>query len=90
MTRNVTQNTRPSFHFSGEGSGDETTIGDGLGTRLGTASAISGTFTQRNLQTSQFIIFNIKQSATLLSDTQGNHPPARLQADIPDEASSLN
>ena len=24
MTRNVVQNTRPSFHFSGEGSGDET------------------------------------------------------------------
>ena len=25
MTRNIAQNTRPSFRFSGEGSGDETT-----------------------------------------------------------------
>ena len=26
MTRNVTQNTRPSFHFLGEGSGHETSM----------------------------------------------------------------
>ena len=28
MTRNVAQNTRPSFRFLGEGSGDETILGD--------------------------------------------------------------
>ena len=41
VTRNVAQNTRPSFHFSGEGSGDETNFypgsnvsAHGMGMRL--------------------------------------------------------
>ena len=51
-------------------------VGDGLGTRLGTTSAIHDTSTQCNLHTLQFMIFNIKQLATLLSETNGNRSPA--------------